>query len=111
MTIDGEARHLVLGQAQAHRYALEATLALHALGDAAAILVGDLDELAELAEQRAEIVDLLGHDLEDVCRRIHRERDAVAIVDEAAGRRQRHDLDPIVLRQRAEVLELDHLQL
>ncbi len=71
----------------------------------------DLDDATERRDQDVEILDVLGDDLQAVAGGILSEQHAVAIVDEPSGRRQGHDLHPIVLGERAEVLVLRHLEL
>ncbi len=67
----------------------------------------------ELDESRESVVDvrrLLAHDLELVRGPVQRERVAVAIVDQAARRRDRVDADAVALREVAEVVVPHDLQ-
>jgi len=98
-------------QTMPQRHALKAASLLEQAAESLHVFRCDLDELAELAQQRIHVLDVFGNHLQGESGRILRERHAVAVVDQATGRRQCDDLDPVVLGQGAEVLVLHYLQL
>ena len=83
---------------------------LEQLLEALAVLRLDVDHGRELVDQRLDVADLLGRDLERVGGVVVRDHDAVAVEDQAAVGNDRQHRDAVVLRQREVVLVLDHLQ-
>ena len=111
MPVHGKARHLQLVQAIAQGHALKASFLPEHAAKTLGVLRRYVDDVGELGQQLVHVVDILGNDFEREGRSVLRQRDTVAIVDEPARRRERHNLDAVVLGQRAEMLVLDHLQL
>ena len=64
----------------------------------------------EVEDYEVEIVDLFRRDFEAVGGAVLCQQHAVAVVDQAAGRRQRQHLDAVFLRQRREVFVIDDLE-
>ena len=109
--IDREPRDLPVLEPQAQRDLLEPELASDGGAERLLVGIGDLDDPAQLREEHIEVVDCFRNDLEAVARQVLRQNPALAIEDESSRRRNRNDLDPIVLRQRGEVPMLEYLEM
>ena len=59
------------------------------------IVIGEVDNIAQRIQRLLNVVDLLRHHLQLVNRTVERQRRAVAIVDNAAARRNRDQLDAV----------------
>ena len=70
----------------------------------------DVDDRGQLVDRALEVGDLAGRDLQRVGGVVAREHDAVAVEDQAAVGRDRHDRDAVVLGLGVVVVVLDHLQ-
>jgi hypothetical protein len=110
VAVHREARDLLVGEARADRQRIELAALLEQLAEALAVARLDVDEAGELVDQFVERPRGGRRDLERVGRVVVREHDAVAIEDQAAVRRDRHDRDPVLLGERQVVVVLDHLQ-
>jgi len=110
VTADCQPGQFVVGQAETERQALEVRLARRQLAKALEIAVGNLDQLAEGGERGLHVIDQFGSQLQAEGRQVLRQATAVAVDDQATGRHQRLDLDPVVLRQFLVVGIADHLQ-
>ena len=108
--VDGEARDLVVGEARAHRQALEALRLVHELLEALPVARLDFDDLRQRIDRLLEILDSRRLDFERVRREALREHDAVAVADHAAIGHDRDDRDAVRLGQRLVVAVLNDLQ-
>ena len=59
------------------------------------IVIGEIDNVAQRIQRLLNVVDLLRHHFQLVNRAVERQRRAVAIVDNAAARRNRDQLDAV----------------
>ncbi len=98
----GETRDLVLGQFQAQRNAVERTLAFAQRGETLDVVVRQRDHLGERGEHRVHVLDLLGHHFEAERGDVLGQQHAVAVVDQAARRRNAAHRDAVVVRTRRE---------
>ena len=107
---NAEAGELLLGQLQADRHGFEAAPVAH--GFQRALVVVGLEQLHghESAQRVLEVRHLFADQLELVGGAVERQRVAVAVEDQAPAGRQRLDADAIALREVAEVLVPDDLQ-
>ena len=110
MAANGERGRLLFGEV-AQLDALEA--AVRADEIAQGVVLGRIDEpeLLEREQRAIEVVDLLADRDELPVRPVLGDDEAVAVVDEPAIRRHRLDAEAIALRQLAEALVVDDLQL
>ena len=111
VAVGGEARHLLVRQARADRQALGVAHFRIELAEAAAILGLHLDHLAQFLDRALHVAHLGGKDLQRVGRIVARQHHAVAVQDQAAVGRDRHDRDAVVLRLGGVGVVLHHLQL
>jgi len=109
--IDGEARDFLVGQARAQRHAVQALGFLQQALETLAVARLDIDDLGQLVDRRVEIGHARRDDLERVGRIALGEHDAVAVGDQPAIGRDRHDGDAIAFGQRLVVAVLDDLQI
>jgi hypothetical protein len=110
-TVDGEARDLLVADAQLQRHR---TKAAHRL--AVGIEVGDVvgrqrDDARELRDEPRDVARLVGDDVEPVRRDVVGEDAALAVVNQPAPRHDRPRLDAVGLRTRGVVGVVDDLQL
>ena len=110
IAVHREARDLLVGEPRAQRQALEVLRFLEQLAEAAAVARLHVDDRREFVDRRVEVLDLRRHQLERVTGIALREHHAVAIGDDAAIGRDRHDGDAVRFGQRAVVAVLHHLQ-
>lgn len=75
------------------------------------VIVGQVDHRAQRLQRGLEIVNLLRHQLQLINGAVERQRGAVAIVDNAAAGRDRHQLDAVFVGAGAVILDADHLQI
>ena len=108
--VGGELGHLLVGQPRADRQALGLRVSTVEPLEARAVARRDLDQLGELVDRPLDALHAAREDLERVARIVARQDDAVAVEDQAAVRRDRHDRDAVVLGFRAVVVVLHHLQ-
>ena len=106
----GERRKLLLGELQPDRHHVEAAPRIDRLAQAADLGRGEQPELDELLQRRIEVGRLLAGQLELVGRTVERDCLAVAVVDQPARGRHGLDADAVALRQLAEMVEAQHLQ-
>ncbi len=107
----GEAGGLTLAQVVVQRNALEAAVRAHELRQLVELARLDELERGELREHGVEALDLLGDGDELPGRQILRDDQPVAVVNQPARRRERLDAAAVTLRQLAEALGLEHLEL
>ena len=105
-----EARHLLVGEPGADRHAFGIARLDHHLLEAGAVARRDLDQLGQLVDGALDAPHPAREDLERVARVVARDDDAVAVDDQAAVGRDRHDRDAVVLGLRGVDVVLDHLQ-
>ena len=111
MAVDRESGDLAVIQPQAQGDFLETALAGQGSAEFLFIRVGNFDDFAQIRDQRIDVVDDLGYDLEAVGGQVLRQNFSFAVEYEASRRRNRDDLDTVVLRQRREVLVLENLEM
>ncbi len=78
--------------------------------DAAAIAVGQRHQAGDGVERGVDVAALVGHELRTIGRPVGRERDAEAVDDKAARRRDEADADPVLVGERLVAAGLDHLE-
>ena len=110
VAIDGEARDFLVGQPCAQRQALEVLRVLEQSLESLPVARLDVDDPGQLVDRRLEILHARRRDFEGVGRVALRQHHAVAVGDDAAVGRDRHDRDAIAFRQRLVVPMQDHLQ-
>ena len=110
VAVDGEARHLLVGQARAQGQALEVLRLFQQAAESLAVAQLDVDELRELVDRLVEVFYAGGRDLERVRRVALGEDDAIAVGNDAAVGNDRHDGDAIAFRERLVMLMLEQLQ-
>ena len=108
--VGGELGDVFVAEARADRQALGVARLHHQPLEAGAVARRNLDQLGELVDGRLHAFHPAREDLEGVARIIARHHHAVAIGDQAAIGRDRHDRDAVVLGLGAVMLVLDHLQ-
>jgi hypothetical protein len=111
--VDAEAAHLLPGEVLAHRDRHEGAPAMRLAQHALHVMLAEVDQVRELEQRRLHpvgVVRLLGHEDEAVVLNVDRQIVAVAVGDEASGRRQQAEVDAVLLRQNLVALALDHLQ-
>ena len=108
--VDGEARQLLLGQLQPDRHRVEAAPRTDQPPHPVEVLGREQFEFHEARQGLLDVGRLLADQLELVSRTVEREWLAMAVQDQPAARRQRLDADAVALRQVAEVVVPDHLQ-
>jgi len=101
---------LVLGEVQLQRHAVEAAALLDLLEETVDVVLAQRHHHAQLRQHRLHVLDLLGYHLEPERGHVVGQQHAVAIVDEAARRRQHARLDPVVHRAGDELVVPRHLQ-
>ena len=106
----GEASQLLLAHLQADRHDVETAPRIDRLAQAVDVRRGQKSEIGEPRQGRVEIRGLLADDLELVGGPVERDGLAVAVVDQAARRGHRVDADAIALRELAEVIESQYLE-
>ena len=111
VSIDRESGDLVVVEPQAQRDLLETGSPGQDRQELLFVRFGDLDDLAQLADQHVDVFHQLGNHLDTVGRQVLRQDFTVAVEDESSRRWDRDDLDAVVLRQRGEVLVLENLQM
>src|SRR6185369_1905187 len=105
-----KARQLLFRELQLDRHGFEDAPAANVLLQAREVGVVQQSELREADQRRVDIGDLFARQFELIRRRVGRERQAVAIEDQPAIRRNRLDLDAVALREIREVVVLNDLQ-
>ncbi len=111
VAVGGEARHFLVGQARADRQALGVARFGIQLAEPAAVLGLHVHHLAQLLDGALEILYLGREDFQRVSRVVARQHHAIAVEDEAAVGRDRHDRDAVVLGFRGIGVVLHDLQL
>ena len=110
VAVDREARHFLVGQPGTQRQAFEVLGLVEQLAEASAIARLHVHDRGEFIDRRVEILDLRRHEFQRVTGVALRQHHAVAVGDDAAVGRDRHDRNAIRLGQRAVMLMLEHLQ-
>lgn len=111
VAVHGEPGHLLLAQVEAQRHALEAPPALEERAEAGELPGPDLDHLPEVRERALHVRHRLRGHLDAEGQLVVGQQHAVPVVDLSARRRHRHQLDPVVLGQRGEVVVADDLEI
>ena len=106
----GEARQFLVGELQLDRHGLEDAPAANVFLQAREVGVVEQPELRQADQRRVDVGDLLARQLQLIRGRVGRERQAVAVEDQPAVRRNRLDLDAVALREIREVVVLNDLQ-
>ncbi len=108
---DLDPRHLVPAQIGAHHQRDEAVPAPGVAQHAAAVGIADLDQRAERGQRRLEIAGLLGHDDDPIILPVIGERDAEAVEDAPARRRQQPQIDAVLVGKDGVAVLFEDLQL
>ena len=108
--VDLDLRHLLPHQVLAHGDREEAASALDFVPDAAALVIAERDDGAELVQGLLHIRGLLGDDDDPVALLVHRQFDAETVDDAPPRRRQETQIDTVLLRQHAITRRLDDLE-
>ena len=111
VAVDREARRLRLAQPQPQGDGLEAGLARRQGPEALDVDGAQGHDAAEALEHGVEVRHLLRHHLEAVGGTVLGHGRAVAVEDQPARRRQRHEPHAVLARERAVALVLEHLEL
>ncbi len=114
--VDGEARHLHVVKADLNGNRGKATRALALFVEGVEIIVGDIQHRAQIFQRLLEVVDFFRHQLRLIDGAVKRQGGAVAVIDNAAARRHRHQLDAVFVRagtvifkaQDLQVVKIDH---
>ena len=111
VAVDRESCDLAVIEPQAQRNFFETALSGQGSQEFLFVRLGDRHDLAQFRDQRIDVVDHLGNHLEAIGRQVLGQNFALAVEDEPTRGRNRDDLDPVVLRQRGEVLMLEYLEM
>ncbi len=110
MAVHRQAGHLVFAEARSERNALERAVRALCILKLLDILFADAHDLAEALQRCVHVLDLLRDQLKVVGGTVLGQNHAVAVVDQAPVRRQRHQAHPVFLRQAREMRIFDDLQ-
>ena len=109
--VDGEGRDLGLAQIRAQDGVFKAALFAERRLEALHMARLNGYDPAEFAQQSVEIFDLLGHDLQPEGGPVFGQHPPATVINQAAGRRDGQDLDPVCLGQGAKVFMPDDGQI
>ena len=110
VTVDRDLGDFLVGEAIADRQGVASLAFVPQTLEAPAVLGLDVDDGRELVDRALEIRDLAEGELQRICGVVAGEDHAVAVKDEPAVGRIRHDRNAVVLGLGVVVLVLDHLQ-